>query len=361
MKNNTKLTQTIGSLFKSIPVVLSLCIVLICGVLSIFAYAIAPDNSKDANQMHLSIHSMAPGFSTMMIYIPSEESSNGIYELFFGKSNPDLEIPIQSFKETPNGITYTEYNTSQTKTVLWDTFPKHITHKDIIKKYIREKTFWLGTDKYGRDLLSRLIIGTRISFSVGCVAVLISLIIGIFIGTISGYFGGYTDRICMWLISVIWSVPTLLLVIALTIALGKGHWQVFIAIGITMWVEVARVVRGQVLSLRKMPYIEAGKSLGFSHLRIIIFHILPNMLSPIIIISVANFASAILIESGLSFLGIGTQPPTPSWGNMIKDHYAYIITGKAYLAIAPGIAIMLLVVSFMLIGNKLRDTLDIKS
>jgi peptide/nickel transport system permease protein len=180
-------------------------------------------------------------------------------------------------------------------------------------------------------------------------------------GALSGFYGGVVDQVIMWIINVTWSIPTLLLVIALTLALGKGFWQVFIAVGLTMWVEVARVVRGQVLSVKKMPYITAAKALGFSDFRIITKHILPNILAPIIVISAANFAAAILIESGLSFLGIGAQPPVPTWGNMIKEHYNYIILGKSHLAIIPGLAIMSLVMAFMLIGNTLRDVFDVKS
>jgi peptide/nickel transport system permease protein len=151
------------------------------------------------------------------------------------------------------------------------------------------------------------------------------------------------------------------MVIALTLVLGKGFWQVFVAVGLTMWVEVARIVRGQVLSIREKEYIDAARVLGYSNFRIMWKHILPNALSPVIVISAANFASAILIESGLSFLGIGAQPPTPSWGSMIRDHYSYIILGKPYLALLPGICIMLLVLSFMTIGNKLRDVLDVRT
>ena len=165
----------------------------------------------------------------------------------------------------------------------------------------------------------------------------------------------------MWLINVTWSIPTLLLVIAITLALGKGFWQVFIAVGLTMWVEVARIVRGQVMSVKEMQYVTAAEALGFSDFRIIRKHILPNILAPVIVISAANFAAAILIESGLSFLGIGAQPPMSSWGAMIKDHYNYIILGKPYLALIPGFCIMSLVMAFMLIGNTLRDALDVKN
>jgi peptide/nickel transport system permease protein len=165
----------------------------------------------------------------------------------------------------------------------------------------------------------------------------------------------------MWFVNVIWSIPTLLMVIAITLALGKGFWQVFVAVGLTMWVEVARIVRGQVIAIRELEYIEASKVLAFSPLRIIIKHILPNVIGPVIVISAANFAAAILIEAGLSFLGIGAQPPIPSWGGIIKDHYSYIIMDKAYLAIVPGTAIMILVLSFMVLGNGLRDAFDVRN
>lgn len=223
-----------------------------------------------------------------------------------------------------------------------------------------KKTFLLGTDKYGRDMLSRLMAGTRISISVGLIAVVLSLVIGITLGALAGYFKGKVDTFIVWLINVVWSIPTLLLVIAITLVLGKGFWQIFIAVGLTMWVEVARVVRGQVLSLREKEFIEAGKALGFTDLRVILRHVVPNVFGPVIVISAGNFASAILIEAGLSFLGIGAQPPMASWGGMIKEHYGYIIMDGAYLALIPGLAIMLLVLAFMLVGNGLRDALDTK-
>jgi peptide/nickel transport system permease protein len=232
---------------------------------------------------------------------------------------------------------------------------------EVREKAIYTKRFLLGTDKFGRDMLSRLMAGTIVSLSVGLISVLISLILGIGLGAMAGYFGGWVDDLITWLINVVWSIPTLLLVIAITFALGKGFVQVFIAVGLTMWVEVARVVRGQVLSLRNMEYIEAARALGYSHTRIIYRHVIPNILGPVIVISAANFASAILLEAGLSFLGIGAQIPMASWGQMIKEHYAYITTDMAYLAILPGLCIVVLVLAFMLIGSGLRDSMDTRA
>ncbi len=327
--------------------------ILLVGLIAFFAYAIAPDNSKNANQMHLSIHSKAPGFEVDMLVIPNDiEPQTFINKLLYGDNNPDIEIPIINYKISNDTIYYQEFNQFDNKTLNLQL----IDGSDVVNK-----KFYLGTDKFGRDVLSRIIIGARISFSIGFVAVFISLIIGLIMGCLSGYYSGFVDQIIMWLINVTWSIPTLLLVIAITLALGKGFWQVFIAVGLTMWVEVARVVRGQVISLKQREFITAAHVLGFSDFRIITKHILPNITSPLIIISAANFAASILIESGLSFLGLGAQPPMSSWGSMIKDHYNYIILGEPFLAIIPGICIMMLVMAFMLLGNSLRDVLDVKN
>jgi len=170
------------------------------------------------------------------------------------------------------------------------------------------------------------------------------------------------DDMVMYIINVVWSIPTILLVFAITLMLGNNDfWLVFVAVGLTMWVEVARIVRGQVLSVREKEFIEAGRALGFRSSRIIRRHVLPNVMGPVIVISAANFAASILIEAGLSFLGIGTQLPEPSWGNIVKEHFAYLNTDYSYLAILPGICIIILVLAIMLIGNGLRDALDSRS
>lgn len=367
MKKSTSLTGIALQKFKrNFWGVFCSVFLVICVLLAVFAYALAPDNSKNANQMHLSIHSKNPGFQVQMLNIPSKvESQNSVTVFFFGRKNVDTEIPISNYRLTSEGIEITEYTTEGEgglqKEYALSLFPEARVVKDIPEIYISKTKFLLGTDKYGRDLLSRMLIGIRISLAIGFVAVFISLIIGVTLGAIGGYFGGKIDAFIMWLINITWSIPTLLLVIAITLALGKGFWQVFIAVGLTMWVEVARVVRGQVMSVKQLQYVTAARALGYNDLRIIAKHILPNSLTPLIIISAANFASAILIESGLSFLGIGAQPPIPSWGGIIKDHYAYIILGKPFLALIPGLAIMSLVTAFMLIGNALRDALDVRA
>ena len=328
----------------------SLVFIIACALLGIFAVVVSPDGSPMANEMHIELATKKPFTKVIFLEIQKEEQNTTPFleGLFYGKKSVLKRIPIDSFTATKNGVSYFPFQSEIEKIYTGD-------------YQIKTQTFWLGTDKYGRDLLSRILYGTRISLSVGFIAVFISLFIGIALGLIAGYFRGITDDVIMWFVNVIWSIPTLLMVIAITLALGKGFWQVFVAVGLTMWVEVARIVRGQVLVIRELEYVEAGKALAFKSFRIIFKHILPNVIGPVIVISAANFAAAILIEAGLSFLGIGAQPPMPSWGGMIKDHYAYIIMDKAYLAIIPGVAIMSLVLAFMLLGNGLRDAFDVKN
>lgn len=355
--------------------IISLIFIILCGIIAIFAYYIIPDKTPYSNTQILEISTQKPGFEIDILLIPKQnivEKTGFISQLMHGKPYPYRQIPFDSLKIEKDKTTIYVYNPDKNcrgnvEVINNNEIVQHKTFNsdDEARHYIntnctRHRKFILGTDQFGRDFLSRLLLGTRISFSVGFIAVMMSILIGIIVGSLGGFFRGWVDDIMVWLINVVWSIPTLLIVIAITFVLGKGIVQVFIAVGLTMWVEVARVTRGQILSVRETTFIEAGRALGFKDIRIIIRHIIPNIINPIIVISAANFASAILLEAGLSFLGIGVQPPMPSWGSMVKENYAYIILNDAYLAILPGIAIMLLVLAFMLFGNALRDALDVK-
>jgi peptide/nickel transport system permease protein len=193
--------------------------------------------------------------------------------------------------------------------------------------------------------------------------VLISLVLGVGVGAVAGYFGGWVDSVLLGVMTVVWSIPGIMLVIAISLALdSKGVWVSFVAVGLTMWVDVARVVRGQVLGLRSATFIEAGRVLGLPTSRLIFAHLLPNLRGPLIVLATSNFAAAILLEAGLSFLGLGVQPPAPSWGLMVKEGYDLLGTQAGlWLTLLPGLAISLLVLSFNLLGNGLRDAFDPKT
>ena len=328
-----------------------LLLILLTTILAALAYLFSPDNSPYSNTMHLEIATQKPGFKVQILHLPKKQTKQTSFfnRLLQGSPNKTREIPISEIDV--HQMLYRPF--AADLSMPW----KSISQENY---QLEDRTYLFGTDKYGRDLLSRVLIGSRISLAVGFISVFISLLIGIPMGALAGFYRGWIDNFIMWLVNVVWSIPTLLMVIAITLALGKGFWQVFIAVGLTMWVEVARVVRGQVLSVREKEYVQAGKALGFHPFRIIFKHVLPNVMAAVIVISAANFAAAILIEAGLSFL-VSAPSPMPSWGAMIKDHYAYIVMNKAYLAVIPGIAIMLLVLAFVLLGNALRDALDVRA
>ena len=342
--------------------VFGLVIIGISLLIAIFAYLIAPDHSPYANRMILEVGGRKPGHHQQFLLIKKEgqvQEGNWLSNFISGKPDNYSYVPINRSAYAGDSLIVWKYIDDGVEDRLSYYLPVAQRQQDQ-KFKIETKSFWLGTDKYGRDILSRLLVGVRVSLSVGMVTVIISLTLGIFLGALAGYFGGKTDDLVMWFINIIWSIPTLLLVFAITLVLGKGFWQVFVAIGLTMWVNVARIVRGQILGVRELEYVEAAKALGFSSTRIMFRHILPNILGPVLVVAASNFASAIIIESGLSFLGIGVQPPQPSWGLMIKENYNFIITHNPMLALAPGIAIMLLVMAFNLLGNGLRDALDVR-
>ena len=397
MPNNN--SSTAWYRFLRNPLSLSGVVIILMTLLAaILGYLIIPDKSPNANQQHIEIAARKPGFRVQMLKVCKNEDveDRGLFKrMLFGQKNRFSFIPFNTvsmikdslvvvdFSEDPSALNFKRsfhladviypLDPGNKKARMKDgivafTDIKGLFHQvslgdlqhSVREEHIINRRFLLGTDRFGRDFYSRLLLGTRVSLSIGFISVSIALLIGLILGSVAGYFRGRTDDIIMWFINVVWSIPTLLLVIAITLALGKGFWQVFVAVGLTMWVEVARVVRGQVLGIREKEFIQAAKSLGYSSLRILFRHVLPNVITPVIIISAANFASAILMEAGLSFLGIGVQPPIPSWGTMIKDHYGFIIVNKAYLAFLPGLAIMLMVLSFTMVGNGLRDALDVR-
>lgn len=334
-----------------------LVIIFISIIIGIFAYFIANDSTPNADRQIVEIQAKKPGYKKGFIKVKKEKDiphTNFFKRLLYGEEDRFNLIPINSHQIKDDSIIIQKFIDDGVEDRI------SIPGSKLVDDYIVSKTFWLGTDRFGRDILSRLIVGVRVSLAVGLITVLISLTIGVILGSLAGYFRGKTDNIIMWLINVIWSIPTLLLVFGITLALGKGFWQIFIAVGLTMWVSVARLIRGQVIVLREMEYIQAAKALGIKDMRIIVRHILPNVLGPVIVIAASNFATAIIVEAGLSFLGVGVQPPQPSWGLMIKENYNFIITHNPMLALAPGIAIMILVLAFNLLGNGLRDALDVR-
>jgi peptide/nickel transport system permease protein len=385
------------------PALFGLSIIVLAVLIAILGYTISPDDTPDANQQSLTIALKYPGFSVKMLKMKKNRSieTRGFFgKMLFGSENEDDFLPINNYEMKGDSVIVEKYAgedpttgkilrgstqrfhtadvlyainginskieklnnqfiffdlNNQKKTMNTEGLTQKIENQIVTKK------FRLGTDNFGRDTLSRLILGVRISLLVGLIAVIISLTIGILLGALSGYFGGRIDESIMLIINTVWSIPTILLVFAIVLAFGKSIGIIFLAVGLTMWVDVARLVRGQVMSLKQIQFVEAAQSMGFGTLRILTRHILPNILGPVMVVAASNFATAILIESGLSYLGFGIQPPTPSWGTMLNENYGYAIGGKPFLALIPAVAIMLMVLAFNLVGNGFRDALDVKS
>ena len=363
-------------LLRNLPAMLGLLYILLATITAILGYLILPDATPNANDSFVELQKKTPGFSVQVLRVPiatdSTPPANLFRKMLFGQEKYYAEYPIRGYTIAGDSLVAKPYEQNKAlpqedlkfalNNLLPFNFERSENLKQLPEQVVYTKHFWLGTDNAGRDVLSRLLLGTRISLGIGLVAVLISVFVGIVIGAIAGYFGGWIDRFMQFLMTVVWSVPSIMLVIAISLALNsKGIWVSFVAVGLTMWVDVARVVRGQFLSLKEKTYIEAARVLGLPQYRIIIYHLLPNMTGPLIVIATANFASAILMEAGLSFLGLGVQPPAPSWGMMVSEGFQ-LIGAKAgfYLVFLPSVLISLLVLSFNLLGNGLRDAYDPK-
>ena len=365
---------------------------MLCVFVAIFAYQIVADSSPNANRQISEINLAKIGQQTQLLQVKNNfvgQEKSALSKFFLGSEDTNTYIPYDAYEIKKDSIQlfrddalYKEFhlldvvyaiandpkiNATDSKLTYINTegVQQSTLRKDLIitikDSHLLSRRFWLGTDQYGRDVLSRLIIGVRISLLAGLIAVIISIFIGTLLGMLAGYFGGRTDTIISFLINTVWSIPTLLLVFAIVIAMGKSIFNIFLAVGLTMWVDVARIVRGQVLTLKNAPFIEAMKVMGTPLSRIMLRHLLPNLIGPLLVIAAANFATAILLEAGLSYLGFGIQPPTPSWGTMLNEHYGFAIGGRPLLALIPALAILILVLSFNLVGNGLRDALDVKS
>jgi len=216
----------------------------------------------------------------------------------------------------------------------------------------------LGTDHFARDILSRMLYGARVSLSIGFIAVAISATLGTLVGAVAGYLGGWVDAVLMRTVDVVISFPRLILLITIIAVFQPSIFLIVVVLGLTQWPGTARLVRGEVLSLREREFVQAAEALGFSKARILARHLVPNALVPVIVAATLGIGNTIVLEAGLSFLGIGVQPPTPSWGTMVADGRDYLLIGRWWLSTFPGLAIVAVVLAFNLLGDGLRDALD---
>jgi len=346
----------------------SCVVILIMTLLSLSAYLVIADDSPNANNQIPEIALRKPMSDIKLLKVKtSNESKTGFVSgMIFGFPRNYRQLAFDSLHCAANDVSL--FYAGKQKFITYDQIlseEKLSLSVEEKAKYITDKlttvqTFLLGTDKYGRSVLSRLILGIRVSLLVGLLAVIVSLFVGVTLGAAGGYYGGWIDQVLLYFINVVWAIPTLLLVFAIVLALGRGMGIIFFAIGLTMWVDVARIVRGQVMEVKNQLYVQAAKSLGQKSHLILFKHILPNIMGPILVVTAANFATAILVEAGLSYLGFGINPPTPSLGNMLNENYGYALSGYYTLALAPALVVSILVLCFNLLGTGLRDVFDVR-
>lgn len=364
MSNDESISSIVWQkLKKRFSAMVGLWIIVVSLLLAVFAYIIIPENTPNANRQLPEIALQPPLFTTdIIIFTNAAKSSKKPWyrSVFTGYESNVGYLPYTHAMVIDKELQTTNHYGQVNITPLKNLNLPVLSTENLINNHTISKKYWLGTDRYGRDILSRLILGIRVSLTVGLLAVVISVLIGVLLGSISGYYGGWIDQIISFIINVSWSIPTLLLVFAIVLALGRGIGIIFLAVGLTMWVDVARIVRGQVLQQKNMQYVQAAKSIGLTEVPILIKHIIPNIIGPLLVIAAANFATAILIEAGLSYLGFGIKPPAPSIGNMLNEQYGFALSGKPFLALIPAVTIMLLVLAFNLIGTGLRDAFDVK-
>ena len=322
------------SKFLSFPVILGggfVCLMVISGVFAPYVSPVSP------NTQILEYRNKPPGFSGTVLYFR------------YRKNLPVQSVAIRSYKKTENGIYYTDF-------IGRDCY---LENEKLEKEWVKSFIFILGSDQFGRDVLSRIIFGARVSLAVGICASTLSLLIGVLLGGVAGFFGRYIENFIMRLTDIMFGFPVLLFLIAITAVFEPSLVVVFIAIGLVTWPGMARLVRGQVLSVKSQEYVLAARTLGMGSGRVSWKHVFPNCLSPVIVAYTLGVGSAILAEASLSFLGLGAQPPTASWGSMISLGKDFIRTAP-WVAIAPGVAIAITVLGFNLVGDSIRDYLDPK-
>ncbi len=220
-------------------------------------------------------------------------------------------------------------------------------------------TYYLGTDEYGRDLATRLMYGARISLSIGFMAVAVSMTMGVIVGSLAGYYGGWIDNVLMRMVDVFLSIPTLPLLLTVLAFVGNSIYLIMFVLGITSWMGTARLVRGEILSIKQRDFVEAARSMGAPDIRILVKHVVPNLVHLLIVSGTLSVAGAMLTEATLSYLGIGVQAPIPSWGNILHQHQNYQFLRTAlWTNVFPGLAIFLSMLAFYFVGDGLRDALD---